>query len=137
MVLILAVYVLAVARVTRLINGDKILDRLRLYPAGKLREATLARQEAEQLGQTTRAAMLARTQERWDKALYFVGCPWCVGMWLALGTSWVPLFFAHNPVARYLGVALAASHIIGVCARFADTEDIEIEDAPLPDDDDE
>lgn len=130
--LVLIVYTLAVMRLTRLINGDKITDRLRLYPAGKLRAAQLVRAEALGHGQLQRAADAERQIERWDKVLYFIECPWCVGMWLAFGTAWVALFFSENVVARYFAVALAASHLIGVMARFADTEEIDVED----DDDD-
>jgi hypothetical protein len=85
--------------------------------------------EALAHGQLVRAALFARRAERWDAVLYFVECPWCVGMWLAFATAWVPLYFADNPVARYVALALAVSHLIGLCARFADTEEVDIEDA--------
>jgi len=126
--LVLIVWTLAVMRLTRLINGDKITDRLRLYPAGKLRAAQLVRQEALGHGQVQRAADAEAQIQRWDKVLYFIECPWCVSMWIAFGTAWVPLFFHHNVVARYIAIALAASHLVGVMARFADTEEIDIED---------
>lgn len=129
MLLTLVIFVLAVARVTRLINGDKILDRLRLYPANKLREATLLIHESRQHDYPIAEAKYQRSAERWDKAMYFVSCPWCVGLWISIGFAWVPLFFAHNPVAQYVGVALAASHLVGVFAFAADTEEIQIEDA--------
>lgn len=126
--LVLIVYALAVMRLVRLINADTILDRLRLYPAGKLKTAKETADEAEANGQTKRAEVFRASQARWGKVLYFVECPWCVSMWLAFGTAWVPLYFHANPVARYIAVALAVSHLVGVCARFADTEEIEIED---------
>ncbi|AHB79327.1 hypothetical protein JAMAL_7 [Mycobacterium phage JAMaL] len=124
----LVVYALAVMRLTRLINADTILDRPRLAIAGKAREARLVMLEARAHGQAVRAQQYQRRMVRWNTAMYFVQCPWCVGMWLALGTAWVPLYFHQNPVAQYLGVALAVSHLIGLCARFADTEDMEIVD---------
>ncbi|AEJ94577.1 hypothetical protein FDI63_gp007 [Mycobacterium phage ChrisnMich] len=127
-VLVLVVYALAVMRLTRLINADTILDRPRLAIAGKAREARLVMLEARAHGQEARAQLYQRRMVRWNTLMYFVQCPWCVGMWLALGTAWVPLYFHTNPVAQYLGVALAVSHLIGVCARFADTEDMEIVD---------
>jgi hypothetical protein len=127
--LVLIVYVLALARLVRLINGDRITDRLRLYPAGKQKTAVLQRKEALNTGQLTAAAEAEQRIMRWDKVSYFVQCPWCVGMWLAFGSAWVPLYHHDNAVARYVAVALAASHLIGLFARFADTEEIEIEDA--------
>ncbi|QPX62123.1 membrane protein [Mycobacterium phage Indlovu] len=127
-VLVLIVWVLAVMRLTRLINGDKITDRLRLWPANKIRTGQLARAEALGHGQLNRAAEAEEHIQRWDKVLYFIECPWCVSMWVAFGSAWVPLFYSENVVARYFGVALAASHLVGVLARFADTEEIDIED---------
>jgi hypothetical protein len=127
-VLVLVVYALAVMRLTRLVNADTILDRPRLAIAGKAREARLVMLEARAHGQEVRAQQYQRRMVRWNTAMYFVQCPWCVGMWLALGTAWVPLYFHQNPVAQYLSVALAVSHLIGLCARFADTEDMEIVD---------
>ncbi|MBV9869444.1 MAG: DUF1360 domain-containing protein [Frankiaceae bacterium] len=130
--LVLIVYALALMRLVRLINADTILDRPRLAIAGRAKSARLVADEAAAHGQTQRAADYHRRMERWNVALYFVQCPWCVGMWLAFGSVWVPLFFHDNIVARYIALALAASHLVGVCARFADTEEIDIED----DDDD-
>lgn len=133
-VLVLVVYALAVMRITRLVNADKIMDKLRTYPAHKLQQSRLTMLEARAHGQTKRAEEFARKTLFWDKALYYVSCPWCVGMWVSLGTAWVPLYAASNPVAQYLAVALAVSHLVGVLARFADTEDIEIVDDEDSDD---
>lgn len=127
-VLVLVVYALALMRLTRLVNADTLLDRPRLAIAGRAKEARLVSNEAAAHGQTERAAVYHRTMVRWNTVMYFVQCPWCVGMWLALASAWVPLFFPTNLVAVYLGVALATSHLIGVMARFAETEDIDIED---------
>lgn len=127
-VLVLVVYALALARMTRLVNSDKITDFLRLYPAGKAREARLVADEAAAHGQTERARVFHAKMARWNLVVYYVQCPWCVGLWLTLASAWVPLFYPTNVVAVYLGVALAASHLIGVMSGFAETEDIDIED---------
>lgn len=127
-VLVLVVYVLALMRLVRLVNADTILDRPRLAIAERARGAALVALEASAHGQTERARVYNDKKRRWETALYFVQCPWCVGMWLAFGSAWVALFYHDNVVARYVAVALAASHLIGVCARFADTEEIDIED---------
>lgn len=125
MVLNLIVYALAVARLTRLINADTVLDRPRLYIAGRVKAAT---ELADNYPDSPAADDYRARERRWSTAFYFVQCPWCVGLWLTLATAWVPLWYADNLVARYAGVALAVSHLIGVCARFADTEDIDFED---------
>ncbi|QGH75258.1 membrane protein [Mycobacterium phage Quesadilla] len=126
--LVLIVYVLAVMRLVRLINGDTILDRLRLWPAGKGRAAREAMLQESAMGHTESAERWRESMGRWNKVLYFIECPWCVGMWMSFGTAWAALFFHENVIVRYVGVALATSHLIGVCARFADTEEITIED---------
>lgn len=127
-ILVLTIWALAVMRLTRLINADTILDAPRLWIAARVKESKLAADEAHALGQTVRSDIFRRRQHRWAKTMYFVQCPWCVGMWLAFVTAWVPLYFHTSQVARYIALALACSHLIGVCARFADTEEIEIED---------
>lgn len=134
-VLVLVIWTLAVMRLTRLVNADTILDRPRLWLA---RRAVAARDEADEarnLGQTVRHRRLARTADRWEAVLAFFQCPWCVGMWVALATAWAPMlwlsWFAdpwHLDLIRYLMLVLAASHIVGVLARFADTEEISFED---------
>jgi hypothetical protein len=132
-ILVLVVYTLALMRLVRLINADKITDKLRTFPATRITQHRRAMNEARLSGHATIADMHARRLLRWDTVLYYVGCPWCVGMGLALVTAWVPLYVPENPVARYLAVALAVSHVVGVMARFADTEDVVVED----DDDDD
>lgn len=99
--LILAIYVLAVARLTRMVNADIILDPVRVAVARRYgADGTLS---------------------------YFLACPWCVGMWLSLllaiptivvlGWSWWAL----------IPVGLACSHLVGVAAPLASDEDIDIE----------
>lgn len=127
--LILAIYVLAVARLTRLINADTILDRPRVAIAAKAHDyqnILAARRATEDAPKTI--AYWEGCARRWSTALYFVQCPWCVGLWLTLATAWIPLWYSCNPVARYVGVALAASHLIGVFAFAAHTEDVGFED---------
>lgn len=108
------IYQLALMRVTRLINADTILDRPRLAIASAAKAARIAGDDA---GET-----------RWSTALYFVQCPWCVSMWLAIFTTWILVWILHLPWWATIPIALAASHVVGICARFADTEEIDYED---------
>lgn len=112
-ILALIVYTLAVMRVVRLINADTILDGLRIAVERRARDD--ARSERE--------------RERWSTVTYFIGCPWCVSMWVAAATVWIPMWHSHNVVARYVGVVLAVSMIVGLLARFSVDEDIDIETA--------
>lgn len=128
-ILILVIYALAVARLVRLINSDTILDKPRLWLAGRARHHQLIATDLQAHLSKESAYEHHRTlMRRWQTAMYFVQCPWCVGMWTALATAWLPLCAANNAVVRYLAVALAVSHLVGVCARFADTEEIDITD---------
>lgn len=133
--IVLVVWVLAVARATRLINADTILDPPRLWVATRAVQARNAVREAQSLGQAVRVGILERPARRWEKFLAFVQCPWCVGMWVALLSAWAPMVLLSwftRPwwldAVVYLALVLAASHIVGVLARFADTEEIDFED---------
>lgn len=109
-VLVLIVYAVAVARVTRLINADTITDPLRVAIERRARDSDRSDRE----------------RGRWATLSYFVGCPWCVGMWLALLTTWFPIWLTGLSWWLYPLIAFATSHLVGVCARFADTEDVQI-----------
>ena len=122
-------YQLALMRLTRLINADTILDGPRAMLAARekqhvsIADGLQANLDQAQLYEHHRA--LAR---RWQTALYFVQCPWCVGLWLALLTAWAPMRLLNFPWWSWPVIALAASHLIGVFAFAADTEEIGYED---------
>jgi hypothetical protein len=123
------IYQLALMRITRLINADTILDPMRLWIVNnKKRHESVAHGLQVNLDQAVQYEHHRKLMGRWSTALYFVQCPWCVGMWLALLTSWAPVAFLHLPWWSSPIIALAASHVIGICARFADTEEIDYED---------
>jgi hypothetical protein len=126
-VLVLVLYTLAVARVTRLVNADTILDPFRIWLAGRVRAnktaAIMTRERA-----LPGAESYDDAAARWTVALEFTQCPWCVGMWAALAAAYLPVWLIGWPWWALLPVGLAASHLVGVSARFADTEDISIED---------
>ena len=96
------IYVLAVARIVRLINYDAIFDRPRVAIVQLVR------------GNPT--------------VVYFLTCPWCVGMWATLGTVWLPLYFADNLFVAYMGLALAASMVIGLASPLSADDALETED---------
>lgn len=128
-ILVGVVYALAIARLTRLINADTILDRPRGWIAGQRRHhqtiATELQPHFDKVETYDHHRVLMR---RWETLVYFIECPWCVGLWLTFGTAWIPLWFNTNVVARYVGIALAISHLVGIFAFAADTEDIDYED---------
>jgi len=101
MTLVLIVYVLAVARITRFINYDALFDSLRNG--------------------------YVRAFKGHPTALYFITCPWCVGMWVCFATAWIPIWHPENPIARYLGIALAASMLIGVATPLSEDDELDVE----------
>ena len=103
---VLAVYVLAVMRLVRLINLDAVLDRPRIW-------------------------LVAHSGRRRDTVEYFIGCPWCVGMWLAFATAWLPVLLVGLPLWWWVLIALATSHLVGVCAGLWTDEDMQIEDVEV------
>lgn len=99
----LALWVLALARVTRLIVADKLTDFLRIW-----------------------AYKRSRGGESY--LTYFLQCPWCVSMWLGFGTAWVVWLVADWPGYLYPLVALAGSYAVGVLATNLEPhDDIDVE----------
>lgn len=101
--LILGIYVLAVARLTRLVNFDAILDRPRMYYAKKVRH-----------------------RRTW---VYFITCPWCVGLWLALAAAVLPVWLLRWPWWAVAPLGLACSHVIGLAAPLASDPEVVVEEA--------
>lgn len=108
--LILAIYVLACARLTRLLNADTIADPLRIWITRRSRNPD-----------TTDTA-----RRRWAILDYWLGCPWCVGWWICLAAAYLPARLIGWPWWTIFPLALAASHLVGIAAVLADTEDIEV-----------
>ncbi|WP_166905928.1 DUF1360 domain-containing protein [Mycobacterium sp. DL440] len=125
-VLILVFYVLAVARVTRLINYDTVLDWARLFVARRAGSALAAAEEAEAADQWTVGELHRRRQTRWNIALEFMGCPWCVGWWVALAGAVLVVHVLVWSWWAVVPVALACSYVVGLVAPLsADELDIE------------
>jgi hypothetical protein len=101
LIVTLVVYVLAVARLTRLVNADIILDPLRV--------------------------VVARRYGADSTASYFLGCPWCVGLWLALLLAIPTVAILGWPWWSLIPLGLACSHIVGLAAPLASDEEIDIE----------
>lgn len=88
----LVLTVLAVARVTRLVNRDVLLEKVR-------------------------ARLLTRLTDRgWDMAAYLVVCPWCLSMYVgALGAlAWTT--WGHSVPYMCVVLALSASYVTGFLA---------------------
>lgn len=124
-VVAVAVWALAVARVVRLVNLDVVFDPVRVWVARRAASAGVAAGEWERAGMVKTAVDARRREARWNLLAYYLGCPWCVGLWVAAGSAWIPLWHAGNPVARYVGIVLAGSLVVGLLARLANDEDVD------------
>jgi hypothetical protein len=132
-VVVAVIYVLAVMRVTRLINFDTVLDWLRVAVARPAAVADAAAVEADGAGQSIIAEMHRAKAGRWRTLQLFLSCPWCVSVWVAAGTAWLPLYHSGNAVVQYVGVVLAASMVVGLLAPLsADEYDIDNQPVAAP-----
>lgn len=99
--LALAVYVLAVMRLTRLVNADTIFDPMRIAVARRYGPASTL--------------------------VEFLACPWCVGMWFALLLAIPAVSFLGWPWWTVVPLGLACSQIVGMFAPLSSDDDIEYE----------
>lgn len=80
---------LAAARLTRLITRDAITARARVEVQVRAAEGQLP-----------------------DWLVTFIYCPWCVGVWVALGVVVARRFRWWAPAARFLALAEVASLLV-------------------------
>lgn len=105
--LILGIYVLALARVTRIVTRDTILDGARLT--------------------------LIRLLGPGNPLVYFLSCPWCAGLWLALGTAWIPATLLLGwPWWAFLPLGLAANYVVAMLDQLDQAENITVEPLTPP-----
>jgi len=88
----------AAARITRLINADILL--------GRLRAAVIRRFGPESL------------------PAEFIGCPWCVGFWVSLAVTALAFcpVISHHKAYIVIATALTGSWLIGLIARNLDPQ---------------
>ena len=92
-ILVLVLYVLAAMRVTRLINYDQIMYWLHTSTGNKFGAGS------------------------WQ--VEFLECPYCIGMWVALSTTWAPILLTGLSWWLYPLIALATSMVIGLLAPLS------------------
>jgi hypothetical protein len=99
--LVLVIYVLAVMRLTRLVNADTILDPFRI-------------QVARRFGPNS----------TW---VDFLSCPWCVGMWLSMLLAIPTVSYLGWPWWTLPFLGLACSQLVGMFAPLYNDDDLEYE----------
>lgn len=105
-VLLVLLYLVAVARAARLITADKITEGLRFKICRVVRDAD---------GLITEVGRA--------RLLYFVTCPWCTSIYLAAGLG-AAVVWAPDAKLTWLAVlTLAASEVAGMAAGVEDRLD--------------
>lgn len=112
-VLVLVLYVLAAMRVTRLVNFDMIMDWLH----------TAARAHVYKVENPNCGSRPFRWLGQGIWQVKFVRCPWCVGMWVSLSTTWAPILLTGLSWWLYPLLALSTSMVIGLLAPLSSDDD--------------
>jgi hypothetical protein len=100
--IVLGLWMMALARLTRLLTQDEITDFIRVWVYRKWGEESTA--------------------------AYFSTCAWCVGLWLSLATTWYALMLTQWTWVLYPILALGGSYFAGVSAtNLEGDDDMEIE----------
>lgn len=116
--IILIVSALAVARITRMITADKILDRPRVAvvkAAWRRAHPWITREPPE--GQATALAMAMASHAQNPPLLaYLAFCPWCVSIWVGAAAAPAVWLWGARPWLFVPALALAFSQVTGLLA---------------------
>lgn len=109
--LTLAVYALAVARVTRLITADRITEAPRRWLVVRLWARTLPFSDArEEAGRRFAAGGVP------PLGAYLVTCPWCVSTYVGIVAAPLWYWAGSSPWLLVPAAALALSYVTGFLA---------------------
>lgn len=116
--IILVVYALAVARLTRMITADKILERPRVafVKWAWRRSYSWIKAEAKEDRNKALAAVMANHADRPPMLAYLAFCPWCVSIWIGAGTAPLVWLWGARPWLFVPALALALSYVTGFLA---------------------
>lgn len=128
---IVLVYALAVARVTRLINEDRITERPRRALAVRLWARYITDEQVAQrytrMAETGKHGVAKRwmAAERLDAgaepkplSVYMLTCPWCVSIYVAAVVAPVAYWWGGEPWAFVPALALSFSYVTGLLAKI-------------------
>lgn len=108
--LILFVYALAVARVTRLVTSDKLTEGFRYALLVRLWTRVTGDRHASVMAMSDPAAVP-------PLLVYLVTCPWCVSIYVAAVGAPVAYYWGRLPWLFVPALALAFSYITGLLAK--------------------
>lgn len=117
--IILVVYALAVARITRMVTDDRLFNKprgavivrawTRAYPVVKSKPAGPERRDLLVSVMTNHATMP-------PMLAYLIVCPWCVSIWIGALVAPLAWLWGTRPWFAIPAVALAFSHVSGFLA---------------------
>lgn len=125
----LAIYALAVARVTRLATSDRITEAPRRALMVRLWARTIAEVDAaarfpamlakQGLPYTARAMAAERLDDGAERPLgpYLIECPWCVSIYVGAVAAPLVYFLGSSPWLFVPALALAFSYVTGRLAQ--------------------
>ena len=114
--LVLGLYVLVAARLTRMVNYDTVGDPIRLWIA---RQSSTALLHGSHLADNADDAVKwGRRSRRWNALADFLGCPWCVGLWISASLAPAAIHVIGWPWWTWAVLPFAASHLVGAFDRF-------------------
>lgn len=132
LVITLLVYALAVARVTRLINADRITEAPREWLSIRLWARSIPAEYAEQRAPAIAAKLGMRVAQRTvaaerlgdnadpPLAVYLLTCPWCASIYVAAVAAPLAYFWGDSPWLLVPALALAFSYVTGLLAKLGE-----------------
>lgn len=133
--IILATYALAVARVVRLINADKITERPRRWVVVRLWARTIPDELPEGTSRRWPGIYEAQGRAAWARAVaaerldnngeppllaYLVTCPWCVSIYVGAVAAPLIYWLGESPWLLVPALALALSYLTGFLAELGE-----------------
>lgn len=118
-VIVLLVYALAVARLTRLIAADTITEKPRKALTRRLWLADCSFCGKPGASGTLESQLsLWRSTSDTPLGVYLLTCQWCVGVWVSLVAAPVVWFWGTSPWLLVPALALAFAQTTGLLAKL-------------------
>jgi hypothetical protein len=127
----LLVYALAVARVTRLINADKITEAPRRWLSIRLWARVVSDEAANHWGGIVRTSGIGAARrwvarQRYDDqaepplSVYLITCPWCASIYVAAVAAPLVYFWGDSPWLFVPALMLAFSQFTGMASKHGE-----------------
>jgi hypothetical protein len=116
--IILAIYALAAARITRMVTTDRLFDRPRrafIVAAWRRAHPWIKAEPPEEQGNAL-AMVLSNHAKDPPLSAYLISCPWCMSIWIGGTVAPLVWFWGYRPWMLIPAFALAVSYLTGFLA---------------------